>query len=187
MSAATPRRHLFRIQSRAAPGGLGVSSVRAPLLTLFACLLTACTSADRPATPEAAGSTRTPPASMSTSAVCGNPDTITSRVRAFIEAYNRGKSGLADQFFAPEPAFQWYSENGRREGVAAYDRSTLAEYLTQREEQADHLELLNVTPSSGGNFGFTVRRTAEPLPSKGAIDCRSGLFIVWSLGPNPGP
>jgi hypothetical protein len=48
--------------------------------------------------------------------------------------------------------------------------------------------VVSVRPSGdGGDFAFTVRRGDEALPSKGALDCRTGLFVVWSLGPNPGP
>jgi hypothetical protein len=46
---------------------------------------------------------------------------------------------------------------------------------------------VDVTPSDAGNCAFTVRRSGVALLSKGALDCRSGLFLVWSLGPDPGP
>jgi hypothetical protein len=127
-----------------------------------------------------------PRAANNASTVC-EPDALTSRARNFVEAYDQGEAGLADRFFAPAGRFQWYSENDLRQGPEAYDRSTLDGYLTLRQQQGDHLELVNVTPSDGGNFAFTARRADKLLPSKGAIDCRSGLFIVWSLGPNPGP
>jgi hypothetical protein len=46
---------------------------------------------------------------------------------------------------------------------------------------------VNGTRGGIGNIGFVLRRGAAELPSKGAIDCATGRFIVWSIGPSPGP
>jgi hypothetical protein len=147
------------------------------LAVALACVLAGCT----------ARSTPRPAAVSFASTICAHPDRVVGKVRAFVAAYDAGQSGLAERFFAPAPRFRWYSEPGRREGSAAYDRSTLDAYLARREASGDDLELVRVTPSDAGNFAFTVRRFGETLLSKGALDCRSGLFAVWSLGPNPGP
>jgi hypothetical protein len=150
----------------------------AAVLLPAAVLVAACT-AEHEAAPRAAASTTT---------ICGSHQALTSRVRAFVEAYDRGERGLADRFFARAPVFQWYSERGLRQGAAAYDRSTLDAYLTGRERQGDRQDLLDVTSSdSGRDFTFTARRAGEEFLSKGAVDCGSGLFVVWSLGPDPGP
>jgi hypothetical protein len=120
--------------------------------------------------------------------LCESADAMSNKVRSFLAAYNDGEPGLVDRFFAPPGAFQWYSEYRLRQGAAAYDRSTLKAYLTGRHARGDRLRLVSLTLSgSGGDFAFSVRRTAGPLLSKGKIDCTTGLFVVWSLGPNPGP
>jgi hypothetical protein len=124
--------------------------------------------------------------------VCTSESALAGWISEFLNAYNAGKSSLADQFFAPSPDFQWYSEPPNRLHDAAYDRSTLNAYLAQRHVDGDHLTLERVSlsgdPVGGvGNFGFVVVRGTTPLQSKGAIDCATGRFIVFSLGPNPGP
>jgi hypothetical protein len=112
-------------------------------------------------------------------------------VSDFLSEYNAGTPGLADRFFAPAGGFQWYSEPPGRLGEAAYVRSTLAAYLARRHAEGDHLTVvsvqLNGVVAGVGNLGFSVARGAQVLDSKGALFCQSGMFIVWSLGPNPGP
>jgi hypothetical protein len=123
--------------------------------------------------------------------ICADPDRTRGFVSEFITAYNDGQAGLADRFFAPVPAFQWYSEQPRREGAAAYDRSTLEAYLNQRHADGDRLTLVSVQLNfvGGGvaSFGFVLARGGTQLPSKGALDCSTRRFIVFSIGPNPGP
>jgi hypothetical protein len=111
-------------------------------------------------------------------------------VRSFLTAYNAGEQRLADRFFAPEGMFQWYSESGRRKGGAARNRSTVNAYLRTRHAEGDQLTLVSLTLSgTGGDFAFSVRRpgTPEPIPAKGALDCDSRRFTVWSVGPDLGP
>lgn len=124
--------------------------------------------------------------------VCTSEAALTGRISEFLNAYNAGQPGVTEQFFAPAPAFQWYSEPPNRLHDAAYDRSSLAAYLAQRHADGDHLTLESVSlsgdPVDGiGNSGFVVVRGSTPLQSKGAIDCPTRRFIVYSLGPNPGP
>jgi hypothetical protein len=124
--------------------------------------------------------------------VCSSETGVAGQITAFLNSYNTGKPGMTDQFFAPAPAFQWYSEPPSRLHDAAYDRSSLTAYLAQRHAEGDHLTLASVSLSGapvGGteNFGFIVLRGSTQLQSKGAIDCATGRFIVFSLGPNPGP
>jgi hypothetical protein len=71
---------------------------------------------------------------------------------------------------------------------------TLDAYLARRHGEGDELELLEFdfhgyrSEDETSHFGFfVVRRGTERLAGKGAVDCGSGAFIVWSLGPNPGP
>lgn len=136
-----------------------------------------------------------PPSRVPTSSVSDDPCASQERIRAlvasFLDDYNSGRAGLADRFFAPAPEFMWYSERPLRLGAPAFDRSTLESYLLQRHTEGDRLTLVSMDVSGirGGidNFGFVVRRDTADLQSKGALACRSGKFIVWSLGPDPGP
>ncbi len=111
-----------------------------------------------------------------------------------MSAFDRGADRLAESFFQQPPEFQWYSEppdrlEGRR--VSPYDYGSLDEYLLGQHVHGERLELVSVNyAESGGrvgNFGFVARRNGEVIQSKGAVDCTTGLFIVFSLGPNPGP
>ncbi|TMG63721.1 MAG: hypothetical protein E6H87_01005 [Chloroflexi bacterium] len=146
----------------------------------------------RPETPRPGASATqkipTPPASAD---ICAYPEQVRALITEFIDAYDQGETGLADRFFATGPAFQWYSEQPLREGSPAYDRSTLEAYLRQRHADGDRLTVVSVqfnSVSSGhGNFGFVLDRAGTQLPSKGALDCASHKFIVWSIGPNAGP
>jgi len=144
-------------------------ALRVALPGVLLCLAAGCTAAPPPvAEPQIATITFAATA-------CNEPGGIASRVRAFADAYDAGRPGLADRFIAPAARFRWYSEPGLREGPAAYDRSTLDGYLTRREQAGDRLEVVSVRPSGdGGDFAFTVRRGDEALPSKGALDCRTG-------------
>src|SRR5438067_2785869 len=146
----------------------------------------------RPETPRPGASATqkipTPPASAD---ICAYPEQVRALITEFIDAYDQGETGLADRFFATGPAFQWYSEQPLREGSPAYERSTLEAYLRQRHADGDRLTVMSVqinSVSSGhGNFGFVLDRAGTQLPSKGALDCASHKFIVWSIGPNAGP
>jgi len=140
--------------------------------------------------PNASASQRIPTAPASTD-ICADPEQVRVLITEFIDAYDQGETGLADRFFATGPAFQWYSEQPLREGSPAYDRSTLEAYLRQRHADGDRLSVVSVqfsSVSSGhGNFGFVLDRAGTQLPSKGALDCATRKFSVWSIGPNAGP
>ncbi len=73
----------------------------------------------------------------------------------------------------------------------AYTRSTLEDYLLKRHADGDRLTLSKLQVNGArygiGNFGFALRRGSAELESKGAIDCATGKFIVWSIGPEAGP
>lgn len=130
-------------------------------------------------------------ASPASNDMCASPEQVRTLISEFINGYDNGQPGLADRFFATAPDFQWYSEQPLREGASAYDRSTLEAYLRQRYADGDRLAVVSVQFNSVrggiGNFGFLIDRGGTQLLSKGALDCRSGRFIVWSIGPNAGP
>jgi hypothetical protein len=112
-------------------------------------------------------------------------------VAEFIDGYNAGQLGLADRFFAPAPRFEWYSERPLRQSPSAFDRSTLETYLRQRHADGDRLTLVGLqvhfVGGGAGHFSFVLDRGGTQLQSKGVLDCVSGKFFVWSIGPNPGP
>ena len=141
--------------------------------------------------PPGASATQTIPTPPASADICAYPEQVRVLITEFIDAYDQGETGLADRFFATGPAFQWYSEQPLREGSPAYDRSTLEAYLRQRHADGDRLTVVSVqfnSVSSGhGNFGFVLDRAGTRLPSKGALDCATRKFIVWSIGPNAGP
>lgn len=112
----------------------------------------------------------------------------------FLAAYTRGESDLTERFFAPTGEFQWYSEPPARLNRDAFDRQSLDAYLARRHSEGDQLALnrfdFNGYRAEDGtaHFGFLVRRHGTTLlDGKGAVSCASRAFIVWSLGPNPGP
>jgi hypothetical protein len=123
--------------------------------------------------------------------ICASPDQVRALISEFIDGYDEGQAGLVDRYFATAPDFQWYSEQPLREGGPAYDRTTLEAYLRQRHAAGDQLSVVSVEFNSVrggiGNFGFVLDRGGTRLPSKGALDCASRKFIVWSIGPNAGP
>ena len=155
------------------------------IVLLFAALLQPNAPSPNVRAPE---QTPTPAASAD---ICADPEQVQRLIVEFIDAYDQGQAGLADRFFATGQAFQWYSEQPLREGTPAYDRSTLDAYLRQRHADGDRLTVVSVqfnSVSSGhGNFGFVLDRGGTKLPSKGALDCATRKFIVWSIGPNAGP
>ncbi len=72
-------------------------------------------------------------------------------------------------------------------GTQARDRNSLGVFLQQRHREGDQLTLKEFQLNTGGNFVMVLDRNGVQLDSKGAIHCASGEFIVWSIGPNPGP
>jgi hypothetical protein len=143
------------------------------------------------APPSNADATRPTPTPSTSTDICADPGQVRALIGEFIEAYDQGEPGLADRFFATGPSFQWYSEQPLREGSPAYDRSTLGAYLQQRHADGDRPTVVSVqfnsVRSGVGNFGFVLSRGGTDLPSKGALDCATRKFTVWSIGPNAGP
>ena len=140
---------------------------------------------------ERAPTTLSPSAAATFADPCQSESVLRAEIEAFLADYNAGRAGLADRFFATGADFQWYSETPVRLGAPAYDRPTLEQYLLQRHAEGDHLTLVSLQVNSKrgdiGNFGFVLRRGDQDLQSKGAIDCVTAKFIVWSIGPAPGP
>lgn len=107
----------------------------------------------------------------------------------FTHALNSGEPGLADQFFADDSSFSWFSETPNRIGDDARDRDTLGDYLRRRVEQDARLRVLffdfNGEAPAGvlGQFGFyAVNETWDLVSGKGAVNCESGELTVLSNG-----
>lgn len=162
------------------------SSWRVAAVSTVALVASVCTSP--PGVMEPPVSPSQPP-SPTGSDVCAQQ--IRPLVSEFIDGYNAGQLGLADRFFAPAPRFEWYSERPLRQSPSAFDRSTLETYLRQRHADGDRLTLVGLqvhfVGGGEGNFSFVLDRSGTQLQSKGVLDCVSGKFFVWSIGPNPGP
>ncbi len=112
----------------------------------------------------------------------------------FIEAMNDGDSAAADALVAPILRFGWFSVNSERIGRDAQNRSTLGSYLRSRVKVEEQTELVEFGVSSyraedrTGHFAFRFAQRSTDygeatVVGKGAIDCDSGLIIVWSVGP----
>lgn len=113
---------------------------------------------------------------------------VSELVQGFVSAYNSGVPDVADRFFADEPAFEWYAERPTRLHGDSMDRSTLATYLRSRHSAGHRFELTGYAftgyraVDDTGHFTFArVGPEAAMLSGKGAVDCVSGLIIVWAF------
>jgi hypothetical protein len=139
------------------------------------------------------------PNDSSVPAMCSRK-AVVGTITGFVEAYNRGQSDVVEQFFAPAPRFQWYSDPNRRfpENPDTRRRETLSGYLASRRTAGETLSLVRVDYSESnvvvnGASGFLIANVGlnvMPVGSspdtsrqngKGAIDCDSGKIAVWYI------
>jgi hypothetical protein len=93
---------------------------------------------------------------------------------------------------APEPRFEWFAVHPERWDTDTSDRSSLREYLEARATTGQRTEIIAFEltfyreADRTGNFRFTLaQRTAEQATEasgKGAVDCDTGLIMVWTVG-----
>ncbi|CAN5700886.1 hypothetical protein BH24ACT26_BH24ACT26_04890 [soil metagenome] len=126
-----------------------------------------------------------------------SPQEVGELVVDFFAAINEG-AVEASSFFAPD--MEWYSvsewsrKKGKRHFVSyGYQPQELESYFERRALQHEQLHLLEIDVAydqgrSLGHVAYVVERTADDLPSsdpivigKGAIDCHTGTFAVWSM------
>lgn len=144
-----------------------------------------------------------------------NPREVGLLLSRFTDAVDGGdQAALARLFVMADPpgkalepagkAFRWYSVTEARSGPAQpwrhrvmYDRADVLAYFTERHEQNERLELIEVQvgasrlPQAVG-FTFKVRREADDLPpwlnpfagGKAGIDCAEQAIYLWSMGQN---
>ena len=119
---------------------------------------------------------------------------VRDSVERLVAAMNEGDVTAADAAVAPKPQFQWFSVDPERLNAAAYDRGSLREFLEAQVTAGQQTELIFFSFTSfrvedrTGHFGFRLaQRSQAEQPTeavgKGAIDCDTGLIMVWSVGP----
>lgn len=121
-------------------------------------------------------------------------EAVRQSVDRFVAAMNDGDAAIAEALVAPSLRFGWFSVDSERLGSDAKDRSTLGSYLRNRVDALEQTELLEFDFSSyraqdrTGHFAFRFAQRSTDygdatVIGKGAIDCDTGLIIVWSVGP----
>lgn len=129
-----------------------------------------------------------------------SPAEVSTLVRNFIAAFNRGDGARLDTLFAREPDFGWFSTTapGARFREAAKNRATLARYFRSRHVRAERLQLRSLrvnrnTVAAGmtpyANFEYRLIRQANDLPptryhGKGSAHCFSTTpdqIFIWSM------
>jgi hypothetical protein len=144
---------------------------------------------------DSATSSTAPPSVSSTSTVedPATPETcqatnVESTVERLIDALNTSDPAAADAIIASEPRFEWFSVDPDRLGADSFDRSNLRAFFAELAESAPEFEVVSVDfnfyrqTDRTGNFEFQL----ADRRGKGAIDCDSGLIMVWSMGaPEP--
>jgi hypothetical protein len=128
---------------------------------------------------------------------------VTTTIRAFVAAYDRGRVAAADRYFALEPRFEWFSGGPSgvgppesRLGARAHDRRTLRAYFASRARQHDKLIVMQLNAGYDArqkiyHFGGKLIRSSDDRPNrsrrqqdfKGAAVCRNTgpVLFVWSM------
>lgn len=107
---------------------------------------------------------------------------------------NDGDGAAAEAAVASEPRFQWFAVNPERWETEASDRASLRAFLEARIAVSERTDLVSFDFNSyrdedrTGNFGFRLAQRSdvdEPTEAsgKGAVDCDTGLIMMWSVGP----
>ncbi len=127
-----------------------------------------------------------------------SPEEIAQRIEEAFDAINRADPDVVDEYFgrADFAPFGWYTIGNNEEFFSAYQWRTLDEYLGQRFQQHEHLELRSIRFNSWDeerglvHFGpIEVARWADDLgeternySGKGAYYCETRTIVVLSLG-----
>ncbi len=148
-----------------------------------------------------AACTATMPEVPSTSPVEACRADLRQQLDRFVGAFNAGDArGAAAAFSRSRDEFQWFSVGGfGLPHMVLYRQDQIEQYVADRHARGEHLSLIELrfsgepTNWGGQGIGFEMlreapdllRRSDGTLPSavgKGAFDCPSGTFIVWSMG-----
>ena len=124
---------------------------------------------------------------------------VRDSVERLVAAIDVEDAAAVDAVVASEPRFQWFSVNPERLDADASDRASLREFLGAQVAASQEAELISFdftfyrAEDRTGNFAFRLAqhsREAQPTEAagKGAVDCDTGLIMVWSVGPRePSP
>lgn len=168
------------------------SSLRGRLVVPVLLLIAGC--AASPAPPPLAGTPSTaasPPPSRYSACQTETAERI---VEEFLTDLSADDAAEAAARFAPAPAFQWYSGPGRLGLVAAGDRAKLREHLQAVAAEMTSVTLWEFDYNGGtqvGNFSYVLTKTdtegnTTTVVGKGALQCSTGLLVLWSEG-GPAP
>ena len=164
-----------------------IAAMTLPLLAVVGCRDRGESIVSLPdATISATGGAAAPP-------LCG-ADEVRASVERLITAMNVGDAAAADAVVAPKPRFQWFSVDPERSNSDATDRASLREFLGAQVAAGQQTELISFdftfyrAEDRTGNFAFRLaQRSSEAQPTeaagKGAVDCDTGLIMVWTVGP----
>ena len=166
---------------------LAMTAVTLPLLLSVGCSNSGESTVSLPGSTSPTTEAVTVPPSCSAQAVRDS-------VERFVAAMNAGDVAAADAAVAPKSQFGWFSVDPERLNDAAHDRASLREFLAAQVTAGQQVKLISFNFTSfrnedqTGHFGFRLaqRSGAEPpteAVGKGAIDCDTGLVMVWSVGP----
>ncbi len=114
------------------------------------------------------------------------PSNVQRSVERLVDALNTSDLAAADDAVASEPRFQWFSADPERIGVnESSDRSTLRQFFADQTASGYEYEVTSLdvnfyrSTDRTGNFQFEL----SDRSGKGAIDCDTGLIMVWTMGP----
>lgn len=112
-------------------------------------------------------------------------------VREFIEAFNRGDTGLASLF---DNDFQFFAvtDNATGRTFAVHTKAGLGPYLAERHEHHEQLtvQALETRPGWGDTIGISfvlIRRADDLDPStpladgKAAVRCSTQKIVAWAM------
>ena len=128
------------------------------------------------------------------------PRPLAQRIAAFFDAFNRGDPSAVDY---ADPSRGWYSvTDGRpRRHFVTSSREGLLGYFARRHRHGERLRLgeVDVSYDRGRGLGHIAHRidrraddlrrfgiTGTTAHGKGAVDCKTGEIVVWSMGMAPG-
>lgn len=112
------------------------------------------------------------------------PTNVQSTVEHLIDALNNSDPAAADATVASEPRFEWFSVDPDRLGTDSYDRSSLRQFFEDLAGSEPEFEIVSLDfnfyrqTDRSRNFEFQL----ADRRGKGAIDCDTGLIVVWSMG-----
>jgi hypothetical protein len=126
------------------------------------------------------------------------PRRLARRIATFFDAFNRGDPSAVDY---TDPSRGWYSvTDGRpRRHFVTSSREGLLGFFARRHRHGERLRLAEVDVDYArglGHIAFRIDRRADDLRrlgitgttahGKGAMDCKTGEIVVWSMGMPPG-